>query len=179
MQLAAYVVATPEAQPNAGDLLAFLASRLPNYMLPSAFVALPALPLTASSKLDRKALPEPTGVTIGSRKRSKFGAASQHRRNALQTGVWPGRRSALESEAPAKSGRGNDDHRISAPKGTSANRCVPRSVGRYYSFSEPEISDLTINRWKIRKKAIAGISDNTVAAEMNCMAFPAKSPMKL
>lgn len=42
-----------------GRLRQYLAEKLPAYMVPSVFIALPALPLTTSGKLNRKALPEP------------------------------------------------------------------------------------------------------------------------
>ncbi|MGC3975784.1 MAG: amino acid adenylation domain-containing protein [Nitrospira sp.] len=56
-QLTAYV-ATEAALP-ADRLRAFLRRTLPDYMVPATFVFLPALPLTANGKIDRKALPTP------------------------------------------------------------------------------------------------------------------------
>jgi surfactin family lipopeptide synthetase A len=59
-RLVAYVVAAPgAAPPTPSALRAFLARTLPEPMLPAAVVALPALPLTPSGKLDRRALPAP------------------------------------------------------------------------------------------------------------------------
>jgi amino acid adenylation domain-containing protein len=59
-RLVAYVVAAPGTRfPSASQLRAFLEASLPRPMLPSAFVALEALPLDARGKIDRGALPPP------------------------------------------------------------------------------------------------------------------------
>jgi amino acid adenylation domain-containing protein len=58
-QLVAYIVFQSERAATTSELRTFLRSRLPDYMVPAAFVFLARLPLTASGKIDRRALPAP------------------------------------------------------------------------------------------------------------------------
>jgi amino acid adenylation domain-containing protein len=57
-RLVAYVVAQQEFKSR--EIRAFLKKKLPDYMVPSAFVALEALPLSPNGKINRLALPAPT-----------------------------------------------------------------------------------------------------------------------
>jgi acyl carrier protein len=58
-RLVAYIVSVPDNAPSAAELHRFLMEKLPDYMVPSSFVFLNALPVTPNGKLDRKALPAP------------------------------------------------------------------------------------------------------------------------
>ncbi len=58
-RLAAYLVVSHEHAPAINELRGFLGDKLPEYMIPSSFVILDALPLTPSGKVDRRALPAP------------------------------------------------------------------------------------------------------------------------
>jgi amino acid adenylation domain-containing protein len=60
-QLVAYVVATAPAPELPSQLRTLLSQSVPNYMVPSAILALEAFPLTPNGKIDRRALPAPDG----------------------------------------------------------------------------------------------------------------------
>jgi amino acid adenylation domain-containing protein len=58
--LVAYIVPRPDFSPTDGSLRDFLATLLPDYMIPALFVSLPSIPLGPTGKIDRRSLPEPT-----------------------------------------------------------------------------------------------------------------------
>jgi amino acid adenylation domain-containing protein len=61
-RLVAYLVANAETVSSVSELRSFLRKKLPDYMVPSAFVFLDVFPLTPSGKVDRQALPPPDSV---------------------------------------------------------------------------------------------------------------------
>jgi amino acid adenylation domain-containing protein len=77
-RLVAYVVAHDAAREGSGngdngggesgvrssELRAYLKERLPEYMVPGAYVQLEQMPLSPNRKVDRKALPEPEGAGV-------------------------------------------------------------------------------------------------------------------
>ncbi|HTQ78985.1 MAG TPA: condensation domain-containing protein, partial [Thermoanaerobaculia bacterium] len=65
LRLVAYVVLSPQGEPAIEALRTYLLERLPEYMVPAAFVELAVLPMTANGKLDRAALPAPDWTTAG------------------------------------------------------------------------------------------------------------------
>ncbi|WOD39790.1 amino acid adenylation domain-containing protein [Nodosilinea sp. E11] len=58
--LVAYLVPQPQQTLNVVEIRRFLQTKLPDYMVPTAFMALDALPVNINQKVDRKALPLPT-----------------------------------------------------------------------------------------------------------------------
>ena len=62
--LVAYLVADPTLNNSPDELRSYLKQQLPDFMVPSAIVLLPKIPLNANGKVDRQALPEPESVPI-------------------------------------------------------------------------------------------------------------------
>jgi amino acid adenylation domain-containing protein len=84
-RLVAYVVSSGDL--DLEELKSFLRERLPAYMVPAAFVVLPALPLTPNGKLDRKALPAPERAATSGAPAVEFVAP----RTAIEkvvAGIW-------------------------------------------------------------------------------------------
>ncbi|WP_176560096.1 non-ribosomal peptide synthase/polyketide synthase [Brevibacillus dissolubilis] len=79
--LCAYIVATREI--TASEMREFLSEELPNYFIPSHFVQLESMPLSANGKIDRKALP--TDGFIGSG--TEYIAPRNEREEKLVT-IW-------------------------------------------------------------------------------------------
>ncbi|MDF5712387.1 MAG: amino acid adenylation domain-containing protein [Rhizonema sp. NSF051] len=84
-QIVAYVVFQKEQTLTITQLRDYLESKLPNYMVPAAFVILEALPLTLNGKINRKALPAPDATQLLSE--SNFTAPSTPIEQML-AGIW-------------------------------------------------------------------------------------------
>nr|UXE44293.1 linear gramicidin synthase subunit D [uncultured bacterium] len=83
-RLVAYLVPSNGAM-NTSELRAHLKETLPEYMVPSAFVMLQALPLSPNGKVDRKALPAPEGM------RAELGSVYEAPRNETEealAAIW-------------------------------------------------------------------------------------------
>ncbi|WP_441247493.1 amino acid adenylation domain-containing protein [Kitasatospora sp. McL0602] len=63
-RLVGYLVPEPGAELDVDTVVSYLSDRLPDYMVPSAFAVLEALPLTINGKLDREALPAPDYAAV-------------------------------------------------------------------------------------------------------------------
>ncbi|BAZ37904.1 amino acid adenylation domain protein [Calothrix sp. NIES-4101] len=85
VQLVAYVVARWQLVPSISELRSFLKEKLPEHMIPSAFVMLESLPLAPSGKVDRKALPKPDTITF--QVTSTF-AVPRNPVEEVLTGIW-------------------------------------------------------------------------------------------
>ena len=83
-RLVAYVVSENDSL-SVSQLRSYLRQKLPDYMLPSAFVTLKAMPLTPNGKIDRKALPAPE---LNRRETENEFVAPRTPTEELLVGIW-------------------------------------------------------------------------------------------
>lgn len=84
-ELIAYLVPSADKLPALEKLRSYLSEELPDYMVPTYFVELAALPLTPSGKVNRLALPEPTANSLAS---SVNFVAPRTRTEAILVRIW-------------------------------------------------------------------------------------------
>jgi natural product biosynthesis luciferase-like monooxygenase protein len=85
--VAYYVGRTPQPIAEA-DLRSVLRDRLPEYMVPSRFVAMSSLPQTPNKKVDRKALPAPADLSAAAAANSSSPAPLANDVEAKITSIW-------------------------------------------------------------------------------------------
>ncbi|TGU71782.1 hypothetical protein EN829_065400, partial [Mesorhizobium sp. M00.F.Ca.ET.186.01.1.1] len=83
--LTAYVTVAKDDAPEVADLQAWLKTKLPEYMVPSVYVFLDAMPLTANGKIDRRRLPEPEW---GNRSETKAYTEPRNQAEELIASIW-------------------------------------------------------------------------------------------
>ncbi|MGD1807093.1 amino acid adenylation domain-containing protein [Dapis sp. BLCC M126] len=60
-RLVAYLIPSQKPEPTIAEISQFLQDKLPEYMIPSAYIFLDKFPLSANGKIDRRSLPQPEG----------------------------------------------------------------------------------------------------------------------
>src|SRR5438128_12042864 len=82
-RLVAYLVGASDAAVSQTELRKYLKERVPEYMVPSAYVKLEQMPLTANGKLDRKALPAPEYASAGGTEAQELTPVEE-----IVAGIW-------------------------------------------------------------------------------------------
>ncbi|HJS23819.1 MAG TPA: amino acid adenylation domain-containing protein, partial [Pyrinomonadaceae bacterium] len=84
-QMVGYVVSANGEAITSSQLREWLRQRLPDYMVPSVFVTLDELPLTANGKVDRKALPDPA---VARQEEAREYVAPRNAVEEVLSGIW-------------------------------------------------------------------------------------------
>ena len=82
-RLVAYFIPTHDSSVDLVELREFLGKKLPAYMIPSFFISINSLPLTANGKIDRKALPLPGDIH-----RYSGYMAPRNEKEKVLAGIW-------------------------------------------------------------------------------------------
>ena len=146
-RLVAYLVAKTGEKPDAIILRARLAEKLPEYMIPSRFVAVEAMPLNANGKLDRKALEMMDGEELAS------GTDYVAPRNELERELAEIWRAVLRRERVGIQDNFFDlggYSLLAAVMGSQIHRRLGKEVSLHWIFEHPTIERLAKD-WQPRK----------------------------
>ena len=102
-RLMAYLVTEQEPAPTVLELRNFLKEKLPDYMIPSAFLFLASLPLTPNGKIDRKFFPWWTAPELSQKKLSR--PATTRKPSCVSCGLRYSRSIRLASMTTSRVGR--------------------------------------------------------------------------
>ena len=163
--LVAYVVATSDSPISVSNLREFLSNKLPDYMVPSAFVFLDSLPLT-NGKLDRKALPKPEN------KRPELQQPYVSPRNGVEDNlvrIW--------QEVLQVSPIGINDHFLDlGGHSLAATRVISRVMNEFQLnvrvkdlFDSPTVADMALIITQNRAKAASNDELGRMLAEVEAM----------
>jgi amino acid adenylation domain-containing protein/non-ribosomal peptide synthase protein (TIGR01720 family) len=136
-RLVAYVVTDEENASLHLELRGFLKSRLPEYMVPSSFVFLDALPLTPHGKIDRQALPAPEPLRIEA---DETFVAPQNETEKLLARIWSRvlrvERVGVEDNFFALGGDSILSIQIIARANEAGLRLTPKQLFQYQTIAE-------------------------------------------
>jgi amino acid adenylation domain-containing protein len=162
-KLVAYVVPGCCESPTAEALRAWLAESLPDYMIPSSFVRLDALPLNASGKIDKPALPEP----------AEANSLDQQRYRAPETPLEQ-RLAAIVASVLATGRIGADDNFFllggHSLLGTQVVLRIRDSFGidltLLHLFEAPTVAQLAQSVERLMVEKLAAMSDEEAAGQL-------------
>lgn len=98
-RLVAYLVLTGHAPLSGDKLKRLLGETLPDYMVPDTYVTLDELPMTATGKTDRKALPDPDWNTFGTKKHyAPPGNSTEAALAEIWSGLFGGRQIGIHDD---------------------------------------------------------------------------------
>jgi amino acid adenylation domain-containing protein len=154
-QLVAYCVPRRGALPSVRELRKALGTSLPDYMIPARFVALAALPLTPTGKLDRRALSAHPSAKTGP---DRPYAAPEHVLEALLARIWE------EVLLTRPVGITDDFFELGGDSLQAADMfvCIQRKLGKAFPFS------MLVENRTIARLALA-IRRDSAATQRSCL----------
>jgi amino acid adenylation domain-containing protein len=136
-KLAAYTMAMPGETVDPQELRRFLKTRLPDYMVPALYTAMPTIPVTANGKIDRRALPEPDiGELTGIREYKEPETKTESELAAIWAAVLGVKRVGLNDNFFELGGDSISSIQVVARAAEAAIEISPRHIFQHQTIGE-------------------------------------------